>query len=95
MVDHVRDHTVAPLSRQQGPDLRQRPRQIDMGQAQRDDRRIPVPLMRILTRTRPGEGAGVIGSQDSPGRLAQIRDHLVSFRRSIRIEIVHWPLPTV
>ena len=52
--DDVRDAAVGPLRREEMLELLDRPRRVEMREADRDERAIPAPLVRIQTRRRLG-----------------------------------------
>jgi hypothetical protein len=64
MVDDGGNHSVLPLATQEGANFRLGTRQIKMGKAERNQRRIPVPLVGILVRSRLGEDTRIVCSQN-------------------------------
>ncbi len=64
-VEHdVRHHSVAPLALQKRPNLVPSALWIDVRQAEGDERRIPVPLVRVELAARTEERAHVVAGKD-------------------------------
>ncbi len=99
-INNVRDHPIAPLRAQKRTHFGERTRQIKMRQAQRDERRIPIPLMRILPRRRLSEFARVVQAQNGACVRNQIdRDSCgVNGHSGILIcaanRLARWPRPS-
>jgi hypothetical protein len=66
----VRQPAVAPLRAEEMLDLAKRPIGVVMGEANRDERRIPTPLMRIQTRSRLRPAPDVVPGQDCTSLVA-------------------------
>ena len=69
MVDNRRYHAISPLTTQEGPDFSLRTRQVKVGKTQRDQGRIPIPLMGVLVRAGLGENSCIVKTQDSDGAV--------------------------
>jgi hypothetical protein len=61
---------VAPLRFEEMLDLAERPVRIVMRETDRDERRVPAPLMRIEARGWLGPAADVVARKNTEGRLA-------------------------
>ncbi len=64
MVDDRRHHAILPLPTQERANLQLGARQIKVGEAERDQSRIPVPLVRILVRSRFDKDTCIVASQN-------------------------------
>ena len=64
MVDNRRQHAILPLPTQERANLCLCARLVKVREPQRDQGRIPVPLMRILVRPGFGEDACIVTSQN-------------------------------
>ena len=69
--DDVWDHSVLPLAAKERTHLGSPTRRVDACEADRDQRRVPVPLVRVEVATGPDEGAHVVAGQDGTGLLDQ------------------------
>ncbi len=69
----VRDHPVGPLRRQQRVELDDRPLDAQRGQADRDERRVPAPHVRVQKRRRGRHHAQVVAAQQVRGAGRELR----------------------
>ena len=71
MEHDVRNHPVVPLALEQRSHLGPPAVGIDVRQPERDERRVPVPLVGVELASGPDERAHVIGCDDRSGRFGE------------------------